>query len=279
MDIRQSDPKRIWNHIFDALNEAGVSHLELTFPPADWQSAIDAFGSAAAFKRELDSRALALTGGFILAEDWGHGTTSAQAVADALAYTDFLSETGGDVLVAGPPMRRSRHAQPPLFIDLEFLQRFADVAHAVGDQTLRRGVKLALHTEAHSSFSTRRDIDLLLSLTDPEYVFFCPDTAHIVLAGGDPVQIVADHLERVAIAHWKDATGPMPAGIEINGESIHEAHREYMCSLGDGVVDWDAWADLYTSSPAASIRLLELDAVPDPIGEMRRAVSFLEPGA
>ncbi|MDR5701890.1 sugar phosphate isomerase/epimerase family protein [Agromyces aerolatus] len=275
LEIGQADPKRIWETIFDALGAAGVTHLELTFPPADWRSAVAAYGAAAAFGEVIRARGITLSGGFIMATEWGHGVTADQAVQDALPYVEFLQEVGGEVLVAGPPMRRTRDAQPPLFIDLEYASRFADVAHRVGDAALRRGVKLALHTEAHSMFCTRRDINLLLALTDPEYVFFCPDTAHIVLAGGDPVQIVADHLERVAIAHWKDAVGPMPAGIPIEGQAIHDEHRKYMTSLGAGAVDWAAWTELYDRSPAASVRLLELDAVPDPIAEMQKAVRRL----
>ena len=274
--IRDREPKRLWEKIFDSLNEAGITGLELTFPPADWRSAQDAYGSAAAFKEAADARGIHLTGGFIMATDWGITLDGHAALHnEALAYADFLGEAGGGVLVAGPPMRRTRNAEPPLFIDLEFAKRFIDAAHIVGDATLRRGVKLALHTEANSMFCTRRDINLVLSLADPEYIYFCPDTAHIVLAGGDPVEIVADHLERVAIAHWKDATGPMPAGIPIHGQQIHEEHRKYMTSLGTGVVNWTAWSALYDRSPAANIRLLELDAAPNPISEMKKALTYL----
>jgi sugar phosphate isomerase/epimerase len=276
MELRKKDPKRVWTRILDALNEAGITHIELTFPPADWKSAVEAYGSAAKFRDELDARGLALKSGFIMATEWGLGTTARQAVEEALAYTEFLGEAGGDVLVAGPPMRRSRNAQPPLFIDMDFASRVADVFHVVGDATLRSGVKLALHTEAHSMFCTRRDIDLLLTLTDPEYVYFCPDTAHITLAGGDPIAIVSDHLERVATAHWKDAIGPMPRDIAIEGQAIHDEHRKYMCSLGQGKVDWAGWAGLYDRSDAGDVRLLELDAVADPIGEMKKALAFLD---
>lgn len=190
-----------------------------------------------------------------------------------MPYAEFLAEVGGDVLVAGPPMRTTLGADHPRFIDLEFAKRFSDVAHAVADAVLRRGVKLALHTEAHSSLCTRRDVNLLMALTDPQYVHLCPDTAHITLMGGDPVEVVAPRSERVAIAHWKDASGPMPAGIPID-DSIHESNREYMVTLGTGAVDWYDWSSLYDSTPGADVRLLELDAVPEPIDEMKKALAF-----
>ncbi len=275
IELKRADPAAIWNKIFSALEEAEITVIEMTFPPADMASAIEAFGSAAGFKAELDSRGLRLKSGFHMATGWGAEVDIAAEVARAVEYAEFLAAAGGDVLVAGPPMRRSRDAQPPMFVDLAFASAVADIAHAVGDATLRAGVKTALHTEAHSMFCTSRDVDLLLTLTDPEYVFFCPDTAHLVLAGGEPVEIARRHHERIVIAHWKDAIGPMPAGpIDLN--TIHEEHQRFMCTLGTGVVNWRAWAELYGASHGAPVRLLELDAVPDPVAEMVAAKAFAQ---
>ncbi|WGW12821.1 sugar phosphate isomerase/epimerase [Saxibacter everestensis] len=276
MEIRHKNPVQIWTTIFDALSEAGITAIEMTFPPADVSSALDAFGSAEGFKTELQRRGLKLKSSFHMGSGWGPGGDRNAEVAKAVEHATFLAEAGGDTLVVGPPMRKSRDANPPLFIDHAFASAVADTAHAVGNATLRLGVKTALHTEAHSMFCTRRDIDLLLGLTDPEYVFFCPDTAHITLAGGNPIDAVVAHSERVVIAHWKDAVGPMPAGLPIEGEKIHELHQGYMCTLGEGVVDWDRWITLYDKTQGSDVRLLELDAVADPIKEMKAAKAFVE---
>lgn len=273
MELRRKDPAAIWIRIFDALAEAGVSAIELTFPPADMSSAIEAFGSVAGFRAELDRRGLHVKSGFHMAFGWAPGADVPAEVDKAVEYAEFLAAAGGDTLVAGPPMRASRDAVPPRFIDLAYAEAVARVAHAVGDATLRAGVRTALHTEAHSAFCTRRDVDLLLTLTDPEYVFFCPDTAHITLAGGEPVETVTPHRGRVVIAHWKDAIGPMPDGLPIDA-SIHEQHQKYMCPLGRGVVDWPAWAALYERTAGRGVRLLELDAVADPVTEMKNAKAF-----
>jgi sugar phosphate isomerase/epimerase len=275
LQVRADDPAGLWRRIMDGLVEADVELLEITFPPADWTSAVDAFGSAAGFKDELTRRGLRLKSAFHLGLDWGPGTDPA-AAADATArYAEFVRDAGGDTIVVGPPMRRSRDARPPFFVDLEFMHALAGILHAVGDATLRLGVRTAVHTEAHSVFCTRRDIDLLMTLTDPEYVFFCPDTGHIALSGGDPVDIVGHHVERAALAHWKDAIGAMPAGVPID-EAVHLEHRKYFCSLGEGVVDWRAWMQLALRSPGRETILLEQDAVPDPVQELKAARSRLE---
>jgi inosose dehydratase len=170
-------------------------------------------------------------------------------------------------------MRTSWDAEPPLFVDLDLAKKAADFANRLGAVTLRHGVRLALHTEAHSIFCQPRDIDLLLLLTDPVYVGFCPDSAHILLSGGDPAVIAARHAERVVIAHWKDATGPMPIQIPIDG-GIHHAHRAYFCAIGDGKVDFDAWAGVMASKTAQKWAILEIDAVPDPLTETRKSLAF-----
>lgn len=276
MELRQKKPETIWVKILDGLVEAGITAIEMTFPPADMASAIEVFGSAHEFKAELDQRGLVLKSGFHMATGWGPGADRKAEVAKAVEYANFIADAGGDVLVAGPPMRQSRNAVPPMFVDLSYVNAVADTAHAVGDATLRVGVKTALHTEAHSIFCTRRDVNLLLTLTDPEYIYFCPDTSHLTLAGGDPVEIVSDHLERVIIAHFKDAIGAMPSGLPIDLNTVHDEHQKYMCPLGDGVVDWPSWFTLYERSPGKSIRLLELDAVADPVKEMKAAKAFAE---
>lgn len=275
MELRRRDPVAIWSRIFDALGEAGITALELTFPPADMGSAIEAFGSSAGFKAELDGRGLRVKSGFHMASGWLPGAVVSREVDSALEYATFLAEVGGDTIVAGPPMRRSRDATSPLYVDLAFASAFAEVAHAVGDATQRIGVRLAVHTEAHSTFCTARDVDLILTVTDPEYVYFCPDTAHLTLAGGDAVEVVRRHRERVIIAHWKDAVGPMPHS-PIDLATIHQEHQAYMCALGTGVVDWKAWRALYDTTDGAGTRLLELDAVADPVQEMKSAIAFVK---
>ena len=270
LQLRADDPATLWQRILDGLVEAGIELVEITFPPADWMSAIDAFGSAVGFAAELRSRGLRLKSGFHVGLDWNPGTDRAEAADAATHYAEFIRTAGGDTLVVGPPMRRSRDARPPMFVDLGYMRALADILHHVGDATLRVGVRTAVHTEAHSVHCTRRDIDLLMSLTDPEYVFLCPDTGHIVLSGGDPVDIVAHHIERAILAHWKDAIGPMPAGMPID-EAVHLEHRRYFTDVGQGVVDWPAWMRLVDRTPGGETVLLEQDAVPDPVRVLAEA--------
>ena len=274
VELRRKDPLAMWQRILDGMQAAGIELLELTFPPADWHSAIEAYGSAAAFRQELASRGLALKSGFHIALGWGADTDPAQAADEAAAYAEFIRDAGGDTMVVGPPMRRSRDAQPPLFVDHAYMSTLADILHRVGNATLRLGVKTAVHTEAHSVFCTQRDVDLLMTLTDPVYVFMCPDTGHLTLSGANPSLVMDHHRDRMVLSHWKDAIGAMPE-IPID-ENVHLAHREYFRRVGAGSIDWFAWNRLVNETPVSGVTLLELDAVPDPIGEMRAAREYIE---
>ena len=274
VDLRRKDPLAMWHRILDAVVAAGIELIEMTFPPADWHSAVEAFGSAEAFRRELESRGLALKSGFFIALDWTADTDRKAAADDAARYAEFIRDAGGDTMVVGPPMRKSRSAVPPMFVDLRHMENIADLLHHVGDATLRLGVRTAVHTEAHSIFCTRRDVDLLMTLTDPEYVFMCPDTGHLTLSGAEPSQVMGHHRDRMIISHWKDAIGPMPAGMEID-DGIHYAHREYFRRVGDGEIDWISWAELVRQTNVADVTLLELDAVPDPVTDMIAAREYI----
>lgn len=274
--LRHRDPVAVWDRMFGALGDAGIELIEMTFPPGDRTSAIDAFGSAEGFRDAAAARGLALKSVFHGGLDWLDGTRDLDdIVAAAVEDARFAKAAGGDVLVVGPPMRTTWNAPEPVFVDLAYAGRLADVLHRVGAATLDIGVRTALHTEAHSVFCQPRDIDLILGATDPNYVFFCPDTAHITLSGGDPVEVVGRHLERAVIAHWKDATGPQTPYLPID-ENVHLSHREHMATLGTGIVDWDAWIALWARTDAADVRLLELDAVPDPVAAMVAGREFVE---
>lgn len=273
----RENPRAFWDRMLDTLEQSGVAGIELTFDPFGPESLIAAYGSAEAAKEQLDRRGLAIASGFFadVAIEGGMGDPEVEArwLAKGDNCAKALAAWGSDLMVMGLPMRSSWDACPPMFVDLEFARKAADFCNRLGSLTMRHGVRLALHTEAHSTFCQPRDIDLLLMLTDPVYVDFCPDSAHILLSGGDPVAVAARHAERISVAHWKDAKSVMPINIPID-HGIHHAHREYFCAIGDGTVDFDAWAALMLSRTQQRWAILEIDAVPDPLTETRKSLAF-----
>ncbi len=273
----KSEPTAFWNRMLDTLAQSGIRGIELTFSPFGAGDLIAAYGSAQAAGEELARRGLVIAGGFFadIAIEGGLGDPEREAkwLADGEALARQIAGWGGTSMVIGLPMRASWDAEPPVFVDLQMGQLAASLANRLGALTLRHGVKLALHTEAHSMFCQPSDIDLLMMLTDPVYVGFCPDSAHILLSGGDPVEIARRYAERIVTAHWKDATGPMPIAVPIDG-GIHHAHRPYFCALGAGSVDFEGWARVMSARTDLEWAILEIDAVPDPLKEIRSSLAF-----
>ncbi|MFG2959830.1 sugar phosphate isomerase/epimerase family protein [Streptomyces sp. NPDC048291] len=270
-DWALAHPVAFWERVLAALAESGVTGIELTFAPGDIASAVRAFGGAAAFRRELAARGLSVVSAFVAdgaAPDWRDEAGLPAIVADAERRAAFLAEAGAGILVAGLPMRRTFGTRPPFFVDAAYMNRMAAVAHAVGEAVARHGVRLALHTESNSTLWYERDIDLFMALTDPQYVWLCPDSCHIALGGGDPVAVARRHAPRIALAHWKDAVAPIDVHLTVD-ETVYSRQQPYMAELGQGTVDWRGWAAAMSRTPGAGTVLIELDEAPDPVSALR----------
>lgn len=196
-------------------------------------------------------------------------------LAMAEGYAEFLQACGSEVLVASLPLRASRDANPPVFVDLKRAELMADLLNRMGYATLNYGVKLAVHPEAFSMFRNSRDVDLFMLLTDPTYVFLCPDTAQFTVASSNPLEIVKRHRDRLVITHWKDATSPAPADVPID-EGIYDRQIQWFTAVGSGVVDWPAWLRLLRDLHYQGWAVLELDAAPEPVSDLKQIKQYVE---
>jgi inosose dehydratase len=76
---------------------------------------------------------------------------------------------------------------------------------------------------------------------------FCPDTAHLAAAGGDPAQLIRDHADRISYIHLKGlqnepfAFTPLDRG-DVPTDSIIAAMRETQFT-GWVCTELDAWDD------------------------------------
>ncbi len=196
-------------------------------------------------------------------------------IAAAGAYAAGIGLAGGEIVIGGMPALDSTVDRGRRFVDLEYIKRLADLVNNVGLAVAERGLKFAMHPEFGSVFCRRREIDLFMLLTDPEYVGFCPDTAHITLAGGDPVAITEHHRDRVLLTHWKDADGPYTGSLP-DGEARHAAIAPKFKQVGEGAVDWHSWQRMLDRIGYVGWAVLELDSSPEPVEQVRRARDFVQ---
>jgi inosose dehydratase len=275
------EPRWFWDRVLDSLESAGIDQLELTFAPADAATAIRAYGSADAVRAELQRRGLVVLSAYFgdleKSEDPTNAEESARILAAAAAATDLVAALGGRYLVLGLPMRRNTDDNADyLPVDAVYAAPIADILNRIGAITAERGIDTALHTESHSVFWHPADVELFLGLTDPATVSLCLDTAHVVLGGGDPVALADQHSDRLRLAHWKDAAGPVLEHIIVD-ENVFSADATYFRPLGEGVVDWAAWCILLQRIGLNDCVLLELDAAADPVTNLIAARTHLLP--
>jgi len=69
------------------------------------------------------------------------------------------------------------------------------------------GMEIGIHPHLNTIIETPAEIDMIMELTDPQYVGMVPDTGHIQLGGGDPVEIIRKYSSRLNYFHLKDVTG------------------------------------------------------------------------
>ncbi|MGI8824094.1 MAG: sugar phosphate isomerase/epimerase family protein [Chloroflexota bacterium] len=82
--------------------------------------------------------------------------------------------------------------------DFEVLARGLDRCAALA---ARRGLQAVYHPHLGSMVESPEDLEKLTKLSD---IALCPDTAHVVAGGGDPVQMIHQYRDRIKYVHFKD---------------------------------------------------------------------------
>lgn len=119
----------------------------------------------------------------------------------------------------------------------EDLKVLAESLNTLGAATLEYDVRLSPHPHIWGPIERPEEIHRLMELTDPQYVYLLPDTAHLNLGGGDPLGLMTQYYDRIYAIHWKDTkasyrgfTGATPTRDEHNQEILYK-------DLGAGGVD------------------------------------------
>ena len=174
----------------------------------------------------------------------------------------FLAEAGVDRIVFGPGGKHEGKA------GAEQLRQMARTINEAARRTYDLGVLACVHPHLGTEIQDREEIDAIMELTDPEVVFFCPDTAHLAGAGMDPAEIIRAYGSRMRYMHLKDLTPETPHPSAFANFSGNEA-LPIFCELGLGTIDfepvmgalrdvgYDGWMtveiDVSTSTPYQSV--------------------------
>jgi sugar phosphate isomerase/epimerase len=274
VERHRRNPLPGWERLLASLVGCGVSAMELTFPPGDTGSAVAAYGSAAAAGDAFRAAGVDPVSVYWKGPDW-YEAPGSDVVGSARAAAATAAAFGAAHLVLSLPMRAPAGRTSAVHVAPDVMSDWLELVRRIAVAAAEEGVRTAVHTESHSAMWTGDEVDVVMAETDPTTTDLCPDAAHLVLGGTDPVAVVRRHEDRVALAHWKDAVGGIAAALPIDS-TIWSQHRHFMRTLGEGVVDWPAWSRALEATRAGALVLLELDAAPDPVGVVSAATRFVD---
>ena len=162
----------------------------------------------------------------------------AEIVAYNTRLARFLAVLGVDRLVFGPAGPRS-----PGGTTQEELREAAQTINEAARVCYDFGVLACVHPHLGTEIETEVEIDTIMELTDPRYVFFCPDSAHLTCAEIDVPRLIQRYGERMRYMHFKDLrAGAIEERRNRNaGVQVSEGTERLpiFCELGLGIIDFN----------------------------------------
>ena len=160
-----------------------------------------------------------------------------EIVADNTRLARFLAALGVDRLVFGPGGPRSSGGTTQ-----EELREAAQTINEAARACYELGVLACVHPHLGTEIETEPEIETIMALTDPRYVFFCPDSAHLTCAEIDVPLLIRRYGERMRYMHIKDLrTGAIEERRNRNaGVQVTEGTERLpiFCELGRGIIDF-----------------------------------------
>ena len=121
--------------------------------------------------------------------------------------------------------------------DSRFETLAANVVRAA-ERCRSRGFTVSFHYHGGTYIETPREVDRLLERLDPSLAGLCLDTGHTAFGGGNPIELLDRHGDRVNHVHLKNVDGDVMGRIRREGLGMEEAWRSGVFSrLETGSVD------------------------------------------
>jgi len=175
-----------------------------------------------------------------------------QYVATHTKHARFVKDIGGRTLQL---ISRRPKDRPPS--DEEFA-RLGTLLDEVGRRAQAVGVRLVYHNHMNGIGEAPDEIARVMDATNPKLVSLLLDIAHYQQGGGDPVDAVSRHRDRIRVLHLKDVVSPLPG-------DTRPARQSYRwVELGRGTVDVPGVIATLRKISWSGPALIELDAVTDP---------------
>ena len=257
-----SDPQQTpWHRFLDEIVEAGYEWTELGpygYLPTDLVT----------LRRELGSRGLKVTGTFAMANVeepslWSELERQVLGAGERLAALDakylvLIDDTYTDLFTG--------EAIAPKRLDEDAWLRLIETTHRVADIVRDRfGLQLVFHPHAETHVEYEDQIVLFLEQTDPDRVSICFDTGHHAYRGGDPINFMRRHHDRIPYLHLKSIDLEIQKRVEAERIPFAEAVKmDMFVEPSRGAVDFLAFRDLLQEIDYNGYAIVEQDMYPTP---------------
>ncbi len=214
-----------WHRFLDEVAEAGYGWLELG--PYGYLPT-----NHALLSQELTKRGLGVAGGTMAGALHRSGELE-QIMTTARKVAELTAAVGAHNLVFLPKMFRDEktgeYCDAPSLSDSEWAT-LVRAANELGKVLLNDyEIRLCLHSHADSHIQTQPEIERFLDGTDPEHVWLCLDTGHVVYGDGDPVALIRRFPHRIGYVHIKQIDRQKLKAVREENLSFGEAVRRGVC--------------------------------------------------
>jgi inosose dehydratase len=245
-----------WPRFLDEVQAAGYHWIELGpygYLPTDPHQLED----------ELGRRELRLSGGTVFTgfhkgpEQWQRAWDQAVKVA-GLAHA-----LGAGHIVVIPDLWRSDATGEALEARTLTGEQWSELAAGhdrLGKALLEQfGVHQQFHSHADSHVGTYGEVEKLLELSDPRYLNLCLDTGHFAYYGGDSVELIQAHPDRIGYLHLKQVDPELLSKVLKNDTAFADAARDVMVEPPAGIPDFAPVIEAVSAIDAQVFAIVEQD--------------------
>lgn len=254
------DPRQTpWPRFLDEIAEAGYAWTELGpygYLPTD----------AATLRGELERRGLGLCAGIAIGPL--HTPTGYEALERHMNEVGELSAAleAPFLVLIGDAYRDTMTGEEraPATLDRDDWERLVETSNRLGRLAQERfGLRLVFHPHADTHVEYTEQIEVFLADTDPDLVNLCFDVGHHEYRGGDAVDFMRRHHDRIPYLHLKSVDPAIRERVLATNPPFGEAVAMGMfVEPAQGSVDFPALVGVLTEIGYEGWGIVEQDMYP-----------------